>query len=101
MQELGCTLMLGTDNVMFVPPDMLSEMAFTSSVYGLEPRDILRAAIRGSDLAGSSFFIREGARADFFTLDAARSSLRFSRDPVASLVKRGCSYRIGNNVFNL
>ncbi|HUW86377.1 MAG TPA: amidohydrolase family protein, partial [Methanoregula sp.] len=29
MQDLGCTILLGTDNVMFVSPDLLSEMAFT------------------------------------------------------------------------
>ena len=101
MQELGCTLMLGTDNVMFVPPDILSEMAFTCSVYGSDPRFILQSAVRGSDLLGSSFFIRAGARANFFTIDITRSELRFSRDPVASLVKRAGSCQIGNNVFNL
>jgi cytosine/adenosine deaminase-related metal-dependent hydrolase len=101
MQELECTLMLGTDNVMFVPPDMFSEMAFTSSVYGIDPVSILRAAILGSGLSGSPFFIQKGARANFFTLDAIHSALRFSRDPVASLVKRAGSTRIGNNVFNL
>lgn len=101
MQDLGCTVMLGTDNVMFVPPDILSEMAFVSSVYGSDPRFILQAAVRGSDLLDSSFFIREGARANFFTIDASRSALRFSRDPVASIVKRAGSGRIGNNVFNL
>jgi cytosine/adenosine deaminase-related metal-dependent hydrolase len=101
MQELGCTIMLGTDNVMFVPPDLLSEMAFTSSVYGTDPHTLLRAAVLGSGLSGSPFFIREGARANFFTLDVTRSSLRFSRDPVASIVKRAGSCRIGNNVFNL
>jgi len=101
MQELGCTLMLGTDNAMFVPPDILSEMAFTSCVYGSDPRSILQAAVRGSGLLKSTFFIREGARANFFTIDATRSALRFSRDPVASIVKRAGSCQIGNNVFNL
>ena len=64
MQELGCTVMLGTDNVMFVPPDILSEMAFVSSVYGSDPAVYPPGSGRGSDLPGSSFFIREGARAN-------------------------------------
>ncbi len=101
MLELGCSIMLGTDNVMFVPPDMFSEMAFTSSVYGTDPITILRAAVLGSGLSGSPFFIQEGARANFFALDITHSALRFSRDPVASIVKRAGSTRIGNNVFNL
>ncbi|MFA5348640.1 MAG: amidohydrolase family protein, partial [Methanoregula sp.] len=75
MLDLGCTLLLGTDNVMFVPPDMFSEMAFASAVYRIDPEILLGAAVRGSELYGSSFFIREGARAAFFTIDPARSAL--------------------------
>ena len=101
MQDLGCTLLLGTDNVMFVPPDMLSEMAFVSTVYRLDPADILRAAVRGSCLTGTPFFISEGARANLFMIDPAASSLRFSRDPVASLVKRAATSRLSNNVFTV
>ncbi len=100
MHELGCTLLLGTDNVMFVPPDMFSEMAFVSTVYGLEPGTLLRAAIRGSELSGESFFIRKGAQANFFTIDPSLSALRFSRDPVASITKRVSSGTIVHNIFN-
>ena len=56
MLELGCTILLGTDNVMFVPPDMFSEMAFTSAVYGIDPEVLLGAAVKGSELAGSFIF---------------------------------------------
>jgi cytosine/adenosine deaminase-related metal-dependent hydrolase len=101
LQDLGCTLLLGTDNVMFVPPDMFSEMAFTSIIYRVDPKILLSAAIRGSELTGSSFFIRKGERANFFTIDPARSSLHFSDDPVTSIVKRASGCYIGNNVFNL
>jgi cytosine/adenosine deaminase-related metal-dependent hydrolase len=101
MQDLGCTLLLGTDNVMFVPPDMFSEMAFTSTIYRLDPKVLLGAAIRGSELTGSSFFIREGKRANLFTIDPAQSTLHFSNDPVTSIVKRASGCNIGNNVFNL
>jgi cytosine/adenosine deaminase-related metal-dependent hydrolase len=100
MLDLGCTILLGTDNVMFVPPDMFSEMAFASAVYRIDPKDLLGAAVRGSEMAGSSFFIRKGARANLFMIDPARTALHFSRDPVASIIKRGSGIQIGNRVFN-
>jgi cytosine/adenosine deaminase-related metal-dependent hydrolase len=100
MLDLGCTILLGTDNVMFVPPDMFSEMAFASAVYRIDPKDLLGAAVRGSEMAGSSFFIRKGARENLFMIDPARTALHFSRDPVASIIKRGSGIQIGNRVFN-
>ena len=101
MLDLGCTILLGTDNVMFVPPDMFSEMAFASAVYRMDPGVLMGAAVRGSELCGSSFFIREGARANLFTIDPSRSALHFSHDPVASIIKRASGSQIGNRVFNL
>jgi cytosine/adenosine deaminase-related metal-dependent hydrolase len=101
MQDLECRILLGTDNVMFVPPDMFSEMSFASTVYRIDPIVLLRAAIQGSELTGSSFFIRKGQRANLFTIDTTRSSLCFSHDPVTSLIKRASSCQIANNVFNL
>ena len=100
MLELGCTLYLGTDNVMFVPPDIFSEMAFISTVYGLEPEILLRAAIQGSELTGESFFIHNGARANLFTIDPSQSALQFSRDPITSITKRGSCGHIVHNIFN-
>jgi len=99
MLDLGCTVFLGTDNVMFVPPDMFSEMAFVFGVYHLHPREILRAAVGGSALTGTPSFIQKGTRATLFTIDPTRSGIRFSRDPLASMVKRACAGVIGNNVF--
>jgi cytosine/adenosine deaminase-related metal-dependent hydrolase len=101
MQDLGCRMFLGTDNVMFVPPDMFSEMSFASSVYRIDQKVLLRAAIQGSELTGSPFFIRKGQPANLFTIDTTRSSLCFSRDPLTSLIKRVSSCQIANNVFNL
>ena len=100
MHELGCTLYLGTDNVMFVPPDLFSEMAFVSTVYGLEPKILLRAAIQGSELTGKSFFIRTGARANLIRIDPFQSALQFSRDPVTSITKRVSCGHIVHNIFN-
>nr|WP_320160627.1 amidohydrolase family protein [uncultured Methanoregula sp.] len=100
MRECGCRILLGTDNVMFVPPDLFSEMAFVSAVYGLGPRDILHAAVAGSELAGTPYFIRVGAPANLFAISFSGSALRFSRDPLATLVKRANFTDIGKNVFN-
>jgi cytosine/adenosine deaminase-related metal-dependent hydrolase len=88
MLDLGCPVLLGTDNAMFVQPDLWGEMAFTSTVYRLDPREILASAIRGSGYFLSAGFIEEGSPARFLVLDPAGSNLSFSRDPVASLVKR-------------
>ncbi|MDO9035653.1 MAG: amidohydrolase family protein [Methanoregula sp.] len=100
MHKLGCTLYLGTDNAMFVPPDLFSEMAFVSTVYRLEPEILLRAAVQGSELTGESFFIRTGARANLFRIDPLKSALQFSRDPVTSIIKRVSCGHIVHNVFN-
>ena len=86
---------------MFVPPDLFSEMSFTAIVYRQSPADILRAAVQGSAVLGRPFFIRKGSRANLFAMDPARSSMRFSRDPLATLVKRADSRTIITNVFSL
>lgn len=101
MEELGCTVCLGTDNAMFVAPDLFGEMAFVSSVYRTEPANVLRAAIRGSTVFGRPYFIQKGGRANLFVVDPARSALRFSRDPLATLVKRANPAAIRTNVFSL
>jgi cytosine/adenosine deaminase-related metal-dependent hydrolase len=101
MEQLGCTVCLGTDNVMFVAPDLFSEMAFVSTVYHIAPAVILREAVAGSAIFGSPFFIRRGGRANLFVVDPSRSALRFSRDPLATLVKRVNSAAIRTNVFSL
>jgi cytosine/adenosine deaminase-related metal-dependent hydrolase len=101
MLDLGCSILLGTDNVMFVPPDMLSEMAFVQTVYHLDSSVLLKAAIQGADLSGNSYYIREGARTNFFCIDFSNSALSFSRNPLTSIIKRAYPGMIGKNVFNL
>jgi cytosine/adenosine deaminase-related metal-dependent hydrolase len=100
MEALGCTVYLGTDNVMFVPPDMFGEMAFMSTVYTTNPAAILRSAVGGSALTGSPFFIKAGARANLFMINPEKTALQFSRDPVASIIKRASFNSICTNVFN-
>jgi cytosine/adenosine deaminase-related metal-dependent hydrolase len=101
MQDLGCILLLGTDNVMFVSPDLFSEMAFTSTVYRIDPEALVHAAVKGSELTGTPFFIRKGARANLFLIDPAQSALQFSRDPLKSMVKRSSCCLSAHNIFNL
>jgi cytosine/adenosine deaminase-related metal-dependent hydrolase len=100
MLDLGCRVFLGTDNAMFVQPDMLSEMAFVHTIYHVEPVDVIRMAVAGSFLKDDPFFIRIGARANLFSIDPRFSNLRFSANMVASIVKRAFSGAIGTNVFN-
>lgn len=88
MLELGITLLIGTDNAMFVQPDLWGEMAFVQTVYRIPPREILAMAIRGSRFLPGMTWIREGSPARFLVIDAGRSNLAWSRDPAASLVKR-------------
>jgi cytosine/adenosine deaminase-related metal-dependent hydrolase len=88
MLGLGCTVLLGTDNAMFVQPDLWAEMAFLHTVYRIDPREVLGMAIRGSACLLEPSFIAEGSPARFLVIDAEGSNLASSRDPVASLVKR-------------
>jgi len=88
MLELGITLFLGTDNAMFVQPDLWAEMAFLHAVYRVDPREILGMAVRGSSELLAPSYIGVGSPARFLVIDAAGSNLAASRDPVASLVKR-------------
>lgn len=100
MAAYGCTWYLGTDNVMFVQPDMLREMSFCQTVTGMPPEEILRAAVGGAALAGRSFLIEKGNRANFVVIDPQTAGTTFSLDPVASLVKRVGGRSIQETVIN-
>ena len=100
MLELGCRVLLGTDNAMFVSPDMGGELAFASLVYGVEPAALLRAGIDGAAVTGRPTWLEPGAIASFFVVDPLRAGLSFSRDPVASLVRRLDTGSVKTNVFN-
>ena len=100
MLDLGCTLFLGTDNVMFVQPDMFREMAFLSRIYRIEPRECLKMGISASACFGSPFFIEEGNEANFVVLDPSRGNLEYSRDPAATIVRRIDQDAIARNVLS-
>nr|WP_209675449.1 amidohydrolase family protein [Methanolinea mesophila] len=99
MEKTGCTLMLGTDNVMFVQPDMWREMEFVSRIYDLPPERILSAAVRGSAYFDTPWYLEKGNKARFFLIDPTHSNLRFSRDIFSTLVNRAGLHDIVKKVF--
>ena len=88
MLDCGCTVLMGTDNVMFVQPDMLREMAFTGTISKCTPTELLNMAIAGSSLFAQSYFLEVGNPARFFTVDPKRENLRYSRDILKSVCYR-------------
>ena len=100
MIDLGCRLFIGTDNCMAVQPDLWREMSFISTVYGLDPGTIFRAAVSGSALLGETYFIREGVPANFLVIDPAPTNLWLSRCPLRTLVTRAGSSNIVKKVIS-
>ena len=92
MMAAGCTIALGTDNVMVNSPDMFREMEFAwkGAGGGLAAIDILRmATINGGRILGMDVgVIREGAAADYILLDRHHVDLDIIHDPHAALVHR-------------
>jgi cytosine/adenosine deaminase-related metal-dependent hydrolase len=99
MQELGCTVFLGTDNAMFVQPDLLQEMSFCSYAYHLPASDVLHMAVGASEFFGSSYFIEKGAPAHLLVIDPAASGVQASRDPLGTIVKRLTPASLERNVI--
>lgn len=88
MIELGCRVFLGTDNAMFVQPDLWREMAFLSEITDLSARTILEMGIAGSSLSKTPYWIEEGKKAPIMTINPEDSNLIYSRDPIRTLVSR-------------
>jgi hypothetical protein len=99
MIERGCTLLLGTDNAMFVQPNMFREMAFLATVYHLPADRVLKMAIDGSAILSSPGYLVPGAPARFFCVDTGRGMLSYSRDPCTTFVKRVDESDIVENVL--
>jgi cytosine/adenosine deaminase-related metal-dependent hydrolase len=100
MIELGCTLLLGTDNVMFVQPDLFQEMAFVATVYGLPSSCILKTAIQGASYLSTPGYLVQGGAARFFCVDASGGVLPYSHDPCTSFIKRVNGADIVENVLS-
>ena len=92
MLEAGCTVALGTDNVMVNSPDMFREMEFAwkGAGGGLTAVQVLRmATVNGGRVLGMNVgVIREGAAADYMLLDRHHVDLNIMHDPHAALVHR-------------
>lgn len=99
MRKHGVQILIGTDNAMFVQPDIMQEISFAHTVYQIPPAELLDAATTGFDAAGVDHSIREGNPANFNIFDISDSNLQFSHDPVSSIIKRSPADRICARVF--
>ncbi len=96
MQESGCLLALGTDNVMINSPDMFREMDFIWKVsMGLhktriDAKEILKmATVNGGKILNKEIgSIQSGKIADCIFLDKHALDLEPMHDPHASIVHR-------------
>ncbi len=96
--DSGVTVALGTDNVAWVKPDLWREMEAAFNILRLQrpgyadPARVLRmATLDAAKLLGLGRrgLLEPGYAADIVLLDPARLGLQWSKNPLASLVKRG------------
>ncbi|HJT50084.1 MAG TPA: amidohydrolase family protein [Nitrososphaeraceae archaeon] len=97
MLKTGCTIAIGTDNVMLNSPDVLREMDYIWKVSRasekeefLNPLDILKfATVNGADLLGlNSGYIAPGRAADLVFIDKRHIDLYPIHNAYASIVHR-------------
>ncbi|WFN35274.1 amidohydrolase family protein [Methanogenium sp. S4BF] len=88
MLEAGIELWLGTDNVMFVQPDIAAEMAFCHYVYGVEAGELLRMATGGSRITGKKYALAKGNDARFIRCNIARSNAKYSKNMLNTIINR-------------
>jgi len=96
MQKAGCTLALGTDNVMINSPDMFREMDFlwkvTMGIHKkrIDPKEILKmATVNGGKILKKDIGVIEiGKIADCIFLDKHALDLEPMHNPHASIVHR-------------
>jgi cytosine/adenosine deaminase-related metal-dependent hydrolase len=99
-QRAGVHFALGTDNVMFVAPDMLREMDFASRLArglaqdptAVDARSLLKASTiegaRGLKLDADLGSLAPGKEASFVVFDLEQPHLRYQHDPVSAIVHR-------------
>jgi cytosine/adenosine deaminase-related metal-dependent hydrolase len=108
MLDAGVPLVLGTDNVMFVQPDLLSELKVLDTIYQIPPKDALTMAISAPSLLRKPILAKKctlseisvGSPANFFIIDPAHSNLQHSHDPIASIVRRVTQIDIIDKYFS-
>ena len=96
MLGAGCTVALGTDNVMLNSPDMTRELDYlwkvsrVAEAQMIDPREMLRmATVNGADILKlNSGCIEEGRSADLLFIDKRHGDLYPMHDPHAALVHR-------------
>ena len=96
MQKAGCTLAIGTDNVMINSPDMFREMDFIwKTSMGIHkkrinPKEILKmATVNGGKILNKKIGVIESGRlADCIFLDKHMLDLEPMHNPHASIVHR-------------
>jgi cytosine/adenosine deaminase-related metal-dependent hydrolase len=96
MLSAGCTIALGTDNVMLNSPDMTRELDYIWKVSRategqmIDPREILKmATVNGAEILKlDSGCIEEGRSADLLFIDKRHGDLYPMHDPHAALVHR-------------
>jgi cytosine/adenosine deaminase-related metal-dependent hydrolase len=96
MQKAGCTLALGTDNVMINSPDMFREMDFlwkvTMGIHKkrIDPKEILKmATVNGGKILKKDIGVIEiGKIADCIFIDKHALDLEPMHNPYASIVHR-------------
>lgn len=96
MQKSGCTIALGTDNVMINSPDMFREMDFiwkaTMGIHKkrIDPKEILKmATVNGGKILKKNIgMIESGKIADCIFLDKHALDLEPMHNPHASIVHR-------------
>ena len=113
MQKSGCTLALGTDNVMINSPDMFREMDFIWKVTmgiqkkRIDAKEILKmATVNGGKILNQNIgTIESGKIADCIFLDKHALDLEPMHNPYASIVHRASestikSVMIGGNIVH-
>ena len=96
MQNAGCTIGIGTDNVMINSPDMFREMDYlwkvTMGVHKkrIDPKNILKmATVNGGKILGKEIgIIEKGKIADCIFLDKHSLDLEPMHNPHAAIVHR-------------
>ena len=96
MQKAGCTVALGTDNIMINSPDMFREMDYLWKVtmgikkQRINPKEILKmATVNGGKILRKDVgVIENGKLADCIFIDKHSLDLEPIHDPYASIVHR-------------
>jgi cytosine/adenosine deaminase-related metal-dependent hydrolase len=99
MLEAGVEVLIGTDNVMFVNPDVMQEISFCHTVYKIPSEELFRVSTSGFSPSGINHAIEVGNKANFNILNVSEGNLSFSHDPITSLVKRSPSGQICATIF--